>query len=113
MQQRFQPSKHIDGEFLWQWLIGQYAELRSTGALGHLSHLNLSYVRDFLIPKPPPSVQREIAEALRTIDTKSEHAQSKIQLLEELFVTLLHQLMTGHIRVHGLDVLGLESNAAA
>jgi type I restriction enzyme S subunit len=98
-----QPSTEINSEFLWQYLTSRYQVLRGSGALGHISHLNLGYVRDFQIPKPSIVIQREIAEILRTIDSRLTLIESRKRLLDDLFRTLLHQLMTAQIRVHDLD----------
>jgi type I restriction enzyme S subunit len=99
-----QPSTEIDSEFLWQYLMSRYQVLRGSGALGHISHLNLGYVRDFQIPKPPVVIQCEIAEILRTIDSRLTLIESRKLVLNDLFRTLLHQLMTAQIRVNDLNV---------
>ena len=99
-----QPSSEIDREFLWQYLMSRYEHLRGAGALGHISHLNLGYLRDFPIVKPPLLAQREIARILVTIDKKAMMTQTRKLRLQDLFRTLLHQLMTAQIRVRDLDL---------
>ena len=47
-----EPSPALNGEFLWHYLLSQYEVLRGMGNLGHLSHLNLGYVKELLIPCP-------------------------------------------------------------
>lgn len=105
-----QPSEEINSEFLWQYLMSRYQVLRNSGALGHISHLNLGYVRDFQIPKPPVVVQCEIAEILGTIDRRLMLIESKRYLFYDLFRTLLRQLMTAEIRVNDLDLPDMEAN---
>jgi len=100
-----QPSTEINSEFLWQYLMSRYQLLRGSGALGHISHLNLGYVRDFQIPKPPIVIQCEVAEILRTIDNRLTLLESRKCVLNDLFRTLLHQLMTAQIRVDKLVLL--------
>jgi type I restriction enzyme S subunit len=51
------------------------------------------------IPLPPLPEQRAIARVLRTVDKKLQAEEARKQALEELFKTLLHNLMTGEIRV--------------
>jgi type I restriction enzyme S subunit len=102
-----QPSTEINSEFLWQYLISRYQVLRGSGALGHISHLNLGYLRDFQILKPPILIQCEIAEILRTIDSRLTLIDSRKLILNDLFRTLLHQLMTAQIRVNDLDLAEL------
>ena len=93
------PCEELDSEYLWQWLMGQYNNLRNAGALGHISHLNLGYVKAYGIPKPPLDEQREIAYILQTVDAKIATAERKRAGLEELFRAMLGELMTGRVRV--------------
>jgi type I restriction enzyme S subunit len=62
---------------------------------------------------PHKEERREIVAALDAVSKKIEVAQEKNRLLNELFRTLLHQLMTAQIRVHDLDLSELEISAAA
>ena len=52
-----------------------------------------------VIPFPPLSEQREIARILQAVDAKIAAEQAHRAALEELFKTLLHELMSGRIRV--------------
>ncbi len=63
-------------------------------------HLNVGAVKRTLIPVPPLYEQREIDNALATIEQKLSLHVSKHAALTALFRTLLHQLMTAEIRVH-------------
>lgn len=65
--------------------------------------INATELRKFLFPLPPFSEQQEIAEILQTIDQKIEIEQKKKILYEELFKAMLNQLMTGKIRVKGVE----------
>jgi type I restriction enzyme S subunit len=56
------------------------------------------------IPKPLLNKQKEISGILFNFDKKIEFHTHKKQKLEELFQTLLHQLMTVQIRVDNLDI---------
>ncbi len=56
-----------------------------------------------LIPVPSLDEQREIDDALATIERKLGLHVSKHAALTALFRTLLHQLMTAQIRVHDVD----------
>jgi type I restriction enzyme S subunit len=106
-----QPSAAVDATFLWHFLLNSYDYLRSIGALGHVSHLNLGYLRDFLIPVPQLDEQRNIAAILDAIDRKIDLHRHKQALFEELFKSLLHKLMTGEIRVFDLDFSALPALA--
>jgi len=65
-------------------------------------------LKENLIPQPNQKEQTQIAEILDTIDQKIQHHKHKKTLLEELFNVLLHQLMTGKLRVDDLDLSALE-----
>lgn len=57
-----------------------------------------------LIPLPPAEEQREIALVLEVVDNKIAAEENRKQTLDVLFKTLLHNLMTGKVRVHDLDL---------
>jgi type I restriction enzyme S subunit len=102
-----QPSSDIDSAFFWHYLMSCYERLRGMGSLGHVSHLNLGYLRDLLIVKPSLQEQREIAVILDAINRKVDLHRKKREVLEELFESLLHKLMTGEIAVSNLDLSAL------
>jgi len=52
-----------------------------------------------VIPLPPLSEQREIARILQAVDRKLEAEEARRQVLEALFKTLLHDLMTARRRL--------------
>jgi len=52
-----------------------------------------------VIPFPPLDEQREIARILQAVDAKIAAEQARRAALEELFKSLLHELMSGRIRV--------------
>lgn len=106
-----QPSNDIDSAFLWHYLMSCYERLRGMGSLGHVSHLNLGYLRDLQILRPPLEEQREIVAVLDAIDRKIALHRRKRDVLDELFKSLLHKLMTGEIRVDQLDLSALRTPA--
>ncbi|MDI3538251.1 MAG: type restriction enzyme subunit [Bacillota bacterium] len=62
-------------------------------------------VRAFLslpVPLPPLSEQREIVRILQSADKKLQAEEARKKALEELFKTLLHNLMTGKVRIKDL-----------
>ncbi len=56
-------------------------------------------VKEQTVPTPPIDEQREIVAILDVIDRKTDLHRRKRAVLEELFKTLLHKLMTGEVRV--------------
>ncbi len=108
-----QTNAALNPSFLWHFLLSKYNQLRCMGSLGHLSHLNLGYLRELLIPMPPTlEEQLEIVIILDAIDRKIDLHRRKRAVLDELFKALLHKLMTGEIRVADLDLSALEPKKA-
>lgn len=68
------------------------------------SSISLARLNDIALPLPPLSVQQRITSILSTIDAKIEAEENKKQALEELFKTVLHNLMTAKIRVNNLEI---------
>ncbi|MBP6421950.1 MAG: restriction endonuclease subunit S [Propionivibrio sp.] len=52
---------------------------------------------------PSPEEQQEIADVLDAVGNKTEIAERKRDQLQDLFRTLLHELMTAKTRVHELE----------
>jgi len=60
-------------------------------------------VKDQLIPFPTIDEQEEIANTLWGIDNKIEHEIRSKSMLNELFKSMLNNLMTGQVRVKDID----------
>ena len=75
-----------------------------TSAHGTIT-LNLNNIEGFKVPSPSDTKEaKEIVDVLEVIDRNVELYRRKRATLEELFKTLLHNLMTGEIRVADLDL---------
>ena len=77
-------------------LRGLYINIANKTTIPNLSSQRL---KSFLIPLPPLDEQQKIANILTTIDQKIQAEEKKKEALQNLFKTLLQQLMTGKIRV--------------
>jgi type I restriction enzyme S subunit len=104
-------SSRVVPDFLYYYLMSQYSRLRQSGFAGQISHLNLGFLRGFLIPCPSIKEQRRIADVLISAEAMENLHQSKRRVLEDLFRSLLHQLMTAQVRVYELDLTTLEQAA--
>ncbi len=60
-------------------------------------------IAGFKIPLPDWSTQEEIAVAIQRLERKKELHEQKHTQLQDLFRTLLHELMTAKIRVDITD----------
>jgi len=98
-------SDHLDGDFLFWVLTGQYAALRmvSDGQGGTKGALTCDELGRFPIPKPPIDVQRAIAKSLydetRKIDLLIEHVRSEVVMLQELRSATITDAVLGRIDV--------------
>jgi type I restriction enzyme S subunit len=68
------------------------------------SNISASRLRGFSVPVPEPDEQDEIVSQIDCLRAKSELHARKKELLEDLFRTLLHELMTAQIRLPALDL---------
>jgi type I restriction enzyme S subunit len=94
-------------EFLAYWLMFAFdvANIyRLGGASSTIAHLPEAQLKALPIPRPSLNEQHEIAGILQTIDRKISVHERKRDTLRELSKSLLHQLMTGQIRVDKLDI---------
>lgn len=92
--------------FLFQWF--QSFDLRTITEPGPTPQLNKKNLEPLLVPVPSdPNEQKEIVEVLDGLDRKIDLHRQKRSVLERLFHSLLHKLMTGEIRVESLDLSAL------
>lgn len=90
----------------WPHVQSEIKKLASR-AVGQ-ANINASKLRTVIFPLPPTlEEQAEIVDVLDAIDRKIDLHKRKRAVLEELFRTLLHKLMTGEIDVNDLDLSAL------
>jgi len=80
--------------------LAQAAQLAYGVTRNRVTRRNLERV---LIPFPPLPEQQEIARMLLAVDNKIDAEENRKAALQALFKTMLHQLMTGKVRVKGLE----------
>lgn len=99
----------IAPRYLYHFLSWRYEAIRSLAHGGQQQNLNLEIVRDLLVAYPKTEdEQDEIVTILDALDRKIALHRKKRTVLEELFQSLLHKLMTGEIRVGDLDLSALQ-----
>lgn len=96
--------------FLHQALSRNLERLRTLSIGTSTKYLTLGVLQNLPIAKPKYEEAKEIGGRLQLIEKKREQAVKKKTLLNDLFRTLLHQLMTAQVRVNSLDLseLGLD-----
>src|SRR5262249_51258219 len=67
-------------------------------------NINSGTLRHVVVPLPSLSEQEGIAQQLDFVDQKEHLHRRRHTTLMALFRTLLHQLMTGQVRVHNIDL---------
>lgn len=77
---------------------------KKVGRSGHGTCTLMGHeVAAFKIPLPDRPTQEEIASAIQNIERKKELHEEKHDQLQDLFRTLLHELMTAKTRVHEIE----------
>lgn len=100
------PGNTINARFLFHWF--QSFDLRTITEPGPTPQLNKKHLDPLPIPVPPTTEeQEEIVAILDALDRKIALHRQKRAVLEELFQSLLHKLMTGEIVVSDLDLSAL------
>jgi len=97
-------SKRISSPFLYYFFEYHYENLRKLGHGANQRNMNAALIRGFPTAFPKPNEQAEIVTALEALDAKRLlHGRKRIQL-QDLFRTLLQELMTAKTRVHELEI---------
>lgn len=95
-------SYKVDRHFLYYLITFKEKEIAKLGQIGTQGNLNSKIVSNFLIPLPPLSEQKRIAEILSQIDQAIEKEEKYKQKLERLKKGLMEDLLTGKVRVNKL-----------
>ena len=74
------------------------------------SNISATKLKGFPIPLPSTKEQTKIVTQTEAIETKLLLHRRKLESLQDLFRTLLHELMTAKTRVHVLDFTPLETS---
>lgn len=100
------PSDNaIDTRYLYHFLAYRYEAIRQLAHGGHQQNLNLDIVRDLPVAfSGEGTEQGEIVAMLDAIDRQIALHRRKRGVIEELFQSLLHKLMTGEISANDLDL---------
>ena len=70
----------------------------------NLACINTTKLKGFPVLLPSKGEQQEIVDACQCIDRKIQTTRTKLSTLQDLFRTLLHELMTAKTRVHKLNI---------
>lgn len=93
------PNDRFNGEFLYYAIDHHRARLESMAGKVTIPLINKSNFERFQIAAANRDDQDIIASSLDAVDKRIAVAEKKRDTLQDLFRTLLHELMTGKVRV--------------
>ena len=93
------PHENVHTEFLNYYLITQQLEMDRLAPKNTQKNINIQFLKPWPVPLPSVEEQTEMAGAFSATDRKIRLATQKRSLLQDLFRTLLHELMTAKTRV--------------
>lgn len=96
------PTNGVNHRYLFHWF--NTFDLKTITDPGPTPQLNKKDIAPLKFPLPPVEEQEEIAVAIDAAEDKATLHRRKRNNLQDLFRTLLHELMTAKIRVHGLEI---------
>ena len=104
---RFRSHRLVSNQYLFRWLThlrvnGFFTSQRNVSSINSVYNASLSATIPIWFPDNEQ--QTAIVAILDAIDRKIDLHRRKRTVLEELFKTLLHKLMTGEIRVEELEL---------
>ena len=107
---RIRPSDEVTGRYLFHYLnfLRESGFFLKKQTFSVNAKFNKSAIDELPTYLPGEEERREIVDALDAVGKKLEVLRAKRRLLEDIFRTLLHQLMTAQIRIHNLDLPELE-----
>jgi type I restriction enzyme S subunit len=89
----------------WVFLSESFKRyMRQTATGSTVRHTSPSKIYQYAFGLPSLEEQAQAVDCLAKVDAKLANAEDKKRALEDLFRTLLHELMTAKIRVHQLEV---------
>lgn len=97
-------NENLNTEFLNYYLLTQQPEMDRLAPKGTQKNFNIQFLKPWPVPRPSFEEQREIAEAFSATDRKISQATQKRSQLQDLYRTLLHELMTSKTRVANLHL---------
>jgi type I restriction enzyme S subunit len=100
------PGQKLRSDFLLYALETLRENLfKKVGRSGHGTATLMGHeIAAFKIPLPDLQTQEEIASAIQNLERKKELHEEKRTQLQDLFRTLLHELMTAKTRVDELEI---------
>jgi type I restriction-modification system DNA methylase subunit len=71
-------------------------------------NINTQILKKVMLTRPPIEEQQQIVQAVEGVQATLAAHQNRMQAQDDLFQTLLHDLMTGKVRVHDVPALAMK-----
>ena len=99
-------NEDFDAEYLTNYLRTNIARSNLVSSSGKvaITNINQGMLGNIEVPKPNKDIQLQISSILSIMDLKIRAEENKKRTLEELFKSMLHNLMTAKIRVNNLEI---------
>lgn len=98
------PMSHVSNEFLNYYLMTQQPVMDRLAPRGTQKNINIQFLRPWPVPLPPYEEQLSIVRILHAMDRRIFAETARRDALAALFHSLLHDLVTGRLRVPDLDL---------
>ena len=99
-------ADQLHPRFLMYWLASDHcqSEIKAQTVKNAQPKLALARIKSLGMPLPSLEEQMEVAAALDLAGGKTEHARVQRDQIQDIFRTLLHELMTAKIRVDSIKL---------
>jgi len=97
-------GNEVNSQYLEFYLRTQKRRMHQLAPKGTQMNINIEFLKPWPVKLPTAKEQLRIAQVLGGVVRKEEMHESKKSALQDLFKTTLNKLMTGDIRVQGLDI---------
>jgi type I restriction enzyme S subunit len=100
-------KSNFDANFVLAYLSQRYSHFReiSSGGGSTKGALTCAFLKSYPVPEPPVEEQQKIALWLAAVEEKIAAEKRRLDALNSIFLTLLHDLLTGKVRVHDVPAL--------
>ncbi len=92
-------NRKVVDDYFFHVLNYKYEDIRAMGHGAHQTNLNAQIIRDFVIPVPSSQDQENIASSIMQANKKIETLESRVSALDDLFQSMLKNMMSGTVRV--------------
>lgn len=104
------PSERLNKNYLFYALISRRNELLNERYGGAQPNISQTVIKSFKVPLPNSNVQKNVFKILSSSDFKLKSEENKKKAVQELFKSLLNDLMTAKVRVNELELIKILSN---